>query len=89
MPRHKNAKAEKKKDLRPDKRVTIKLDPTLYRAVATLVDKHPEWGITSVSDFIRRAIDHELTMRSMSADRKIIEISLNEASQEDSQHRVP
>lgn len=89
MPRVKKGEAKEKADSCPDKRVTIKLDPELYRAVASLVGRHPEWGITSVSDFVRRAIDHELTARSMSADRKIIEIALSEASREDNLRRAP
>gem|GEM_PF-1138818 len=89
MTRKKKNTAKKKKLSRPDNRVTIKLDPTLYRAVSSIVADHPEWGITSVSDFVRRAIDRELTLRSMSTDRKVIEISLNEPSREDSQRKAP
>ena len=89
MPQKNKDMAKKRKASRSDRRVTIKLDPTLYRAVSSIVDEHPEWGITSVSDFVRRAIDHELTIRNMSVDRKVIEISLNEPSREDSQRKAP
>lgn len=73
-----------------DDRVTIKIDKDLWHAIDVRIKEHPEWGMRSVSDFIRRAVDRELEYRSGSFDKKIIEIALKPAaSQEDSRSRGP
>jgi len=66
--------ARKKKKTAKDERVSFKLDPAIRDAISKEIEKHPEWGINSVTEFIRRAIDHELTARKSANDRKIIEI---------------
>lgn len=43
------------------------MDRALWERVQGLIDTHPEWGILSVPEFIRRAIDSELRHR-MEAD---------------------
>jgi len=71
-----------------DKRITIKIDPSLWKAISSEIERHPEWGINSVSEFIRRAIDHEMMARKSNQDRKIIKICLDDRiSKEGSQRR--
>jgi len=64
----------KAKKTQKDSRVSIKIDQSLWKVISEAIKSHPEWGIFSVSEFIRRAIDHELTARQSSEDRKIIQI---------------
>jgi len=68
--------ALKKKIIKSDNRINIKLDPQLSMAIAGEIGGHPEWGIKSVSEFVRRAIDDELNMRRKITDRKVIELNL-------------
>ncbi len=60
-----------------DDRVTIKIDRGLWKVITEQIEKHPEWGMSSVSDFIRRSVDRELEYRTMTAGQKMIEIQLN------------
>lgn len=81
---------EQKDELKKDKRITIKIDPSLWKAISTEIERHPEWGINSVSEFIRRAIDHEMMARKSNQDRKIIEICLDDRiSHGDSRDKGP
>lgn len=66
-----------KKKAVSDNRVTIKIDRTLWEVLTEQIEKHPEWGMASVSDFIRRSVDRELEYRTMTAGQKIVEIHLN------------
>jgi len=59
-----------------DDRVTIKIDKDLWKVITQKMKEHPEWGLRSVSDFIRRAIANELDDRGV-GEKKIIEIRLN------------
>jgi hypothetical protein len=60
-----------------DDRVTIKIDRTLWKVITQQIDNHPEWGMASVSDFIRRSVDRELEYRTMTAGQKMVEIQLS------------
>lgn len=60
-----------------DNRRSIKISDPLWKAVSKEIAEHPEWGIRSVSEFVRRAIDHELSARKALMDRKTFEIILN------------
>ena len=60
-----------------DDRVTIKIDRTLWKVITEQIENHPEWGMASVSDFIRRSVDRELDYRTMTAGQKMVEIQLN------------
>jgi len=60
-----------------DNRVTIKIDRALWKVITEQIEKHPEWGMASVSDFIRRSVDRELEYRAMTAGQKMVEIQLN------------
>lgn len=80
--------ALKRKVIKSDNRINIKLDPHLSEAIASEIRAHPEWGMNSVSEFVRRAIDDELNMRRKIADRKVIELSLKaRGSRENSRDR--
>jgi len=71
-----------------EKRISIKVSESLYEVISKEIKKHPEWGMSSVSEFIRRAIDHELQARKSTDNRKIIEIVMNEeASREGTRRR--
>ena len=73
-----------------DDRVTIKIDRTLWKVITEQIERHPEWGMSSVSDFIRRSVDRELEYRTMTAGQKTLEIQLNPGSaREGSRDRGP
>jgi hypothetical protein len=57
-----------------DDRVTLKFDKGFWDHVTKEIDNHPEWGVKSVPDFVRRAVDNELNSRKKSMERKIIEL---------------
>ena len=57
-----------------DGRVTLKFDRDYWNLVKKEIDNHPEWGVKSVPDFVRRAVDNELNSRRKSTDRKVIEL---------------
>lgn len=59
-----------------DDRVTIKIDRALWKVITEQIESHPEWGMSSVSDFIRRSVDRELDYRTMTAGQKMVEIQL-------------
>jgi hypothetical protein len=46
-----------------DDRVTMKVERQLWEEMEKLVESHPEWGILSVPEFVRRAIDSEMRTR--------------------------
>jgi hypothetical protein len=76
-----------KKSLKDD-RVTLKFDKGFWNLVAKEINKHPEWGVKSVPDFVRRAVDNELNARKKSTERKVVELRLKpHRSQEDTRDR--
>lgn len=79
--------SEGKDKSKKDKRITIKIDPSLWKAISAEIERHPEWGINSVSEFIRRAIDHEMIARKSNQDRKIIEICLDDRISQEGNRR--
>lgn len=46
-----------------DDRVTMKIERALWLRIKELIKRNPEWGIVSVPDFVRRAIDSEINSR--------------------------
>ncbi|MCJ7606273.1 MAG: hypothetical protein MUO94_00305 [Thermoplasmata archaeon] len=46
-----------------DNRVTMKLERALWLRIKELIQSNPQWGIVSVPDFVRRAIDSEVNSR--------------------------
>jgi hypothetical protein len=73
-----------------DDRVTIKIDKDLWKVITLKMKEHPEWGMRSVSDFIRRAISNELEDRRGVGEKKVIEIRLNpRLSREGSRDKGP
>ena len=78
------------KRMKGDDRVTIKIDKDLWKVITTKMKEHPEWGMRSVSDFIRRAIANELEERRGVGDKKVIEIRLSpRPSREGSRDKDP
>lgn len=76
----------KKKKAIVDDRVTIKIDRSLWKVITEQIEKHPEWGMSSASDFIRRSVDRELEYRTMSAGQKMVEIQLNPGHPREGSH---
>ena len=71
-----------------DDRVTIKIDKDMWKAITKQIRSHPEWGVKSVSEFIRRAVARELEAKASHVERKVLEIQLRPSSyQEDSRRR--
>ena len=68
------AKKKHIKKTSKDNRVTLKFDKDFWDHVTKEIDNHPEWGVKSVPDFVRRAVDNELNSRKKSIDRKVIEL---------------
>ena len=54
-----------------DTRVTLKLDRPLWNRIQELIEAHPEWGVVSVPDFIRRAVETEIKSRKEQSARVI------------------
>ena len=69
-----------------DDRVTIKIDKKLWKTISDMIKHHPEWGIRSVSDFIRRAVDNEIGLRMRVSERKVIEINLRSQNSPNDSH---
>lgn len=60
----------------------------MWKVISRHIRNHPEWGVKSVSDFIRRAIAHELEAKTSMTGRKVLEIQLQPSvSPEDSRDR--
>ena len=71
-----------------DDRITLKFDKEFWNLIAKEIDKHPEWGVKSVPDFVRRAVDNELNSRQRLTERKVIELQLkSRGSQEDTRDK--
>ncbi|TFG70954.1 MAG: ribbon-helix-helix protein, CopG family [Methanomassiliicoccus sp.] len=68
----------KKKKSGPDRddRITIKIEKEMWKVINKQIRDHPEWGVRSVSEFIRRAISHELEEKASVTERKVLEIQL-------------
>jgi len=57
----------------------MKLDRPLWESVQTLIDRHPEWGILSVPEFVRRAIDSEMRSRREAESSRVINLQITPA----------
>jgi len=59
-----------------DDRVTLKMDRALWKKIEELVKANPEWGLSSVSEFVRRAIDSEIRARKEEKGSRVITLCL-------------
>lgn len=59
-----------------DVRVTMKVERALWERVQKLIEEHPEWGILSVPEFIRRAIDSEIRSRREAESSRVISLQM-------------
>lgn len=50
----------------------MKFDKALWRRVESLVESHPEWGVISVPDFVRRAVENEMKARQEEGSSRVI-----------------
>lgn len=64
-----------------DNRVTLKLDRAHWRRIEDLIKSHPEWGIVSVSEFIRRAVDAEIMRRKEEETSRVIDLCFSSESE--------
>lgn len=64
-----------------DDRVTLKIDRKLWKKIADLIGSHPEWGIVSVPEFVRRAIDSEIQARKEAETSRVIRLCLSSESE--------
>ena len=71
-----------------DDRVTLKIDRKLWKTVDELIKSHPEWGIISVPEFVRRAIDSEIRARAEAENSRVVTLCFSPES-EDSHRRAP
>ena len=71
-----------------DTRVTLKLERALWTRVEELINTHPEWGIISVPDFVRRSIDTEIHKRIEAGSNRVLNFTFSPES-EDRRHRNP
>lgn len=60
-----------------DDRVTMKVERQLWEEMEKLIHAHPEWGILSVPEFVRRAIDSEMRSRKESEKSRTINLCLD------------
>lgn len=73
-----------------DNRVTIKIDRALGEAIQRSLRAHPEWGMYSISEFVRRAIDREMDYRIRMSNSKVLDVDIiPSASPSDSHDRGP
>jgi hypothetical protein len=68
-----------------DDRVTLKMDRALWRSIEELIRANPGWGIASVSEFVRRAIDSEIRKRREDGANRVITLCF--ASETKDKHR--
>lgn len=79
--------AENQRTVR-DNRVTIKLDRALGEAIESSLKSHPEWGMYSISEFVRRAVDREMDYRIRISGQKVLNIDIIPSdSLSDNRHR--
>lgn len=63
-----------------DDRVTLKIDRPLWKRMEQLIKEHPEWGIISVPEFVRRAIDSEIRTRNEEGSNRVITLCFSPGS---------
>lgn len=63
-----------------DARVTLKTDRALCRRLEELIKVHPEWGVISVHEFVRRAIDTETRVRKEEETSRVITLCFSPES---------
>ena len=71
-----------------DTRVTLKLERALWTRVEELIQAHPEWGIISVPDFVRRSIDTEIHKRMEAGSNRVLNFTFSPEN-EDKHRRNP
>ena len=69
-----------------DDRVTLKIDKKLWKEIESLIESHPEWGVISVPEFVRRAIDSEIRARKEPGNNRVISLCLS--SENEDTHRT-
>lgn len=69
-----SARGSKRGKSRSDDRVTMKIDRPLWERMEQLLNAHPEWGFTSVPEFVRRAVDSEIRARTDERSNRVISL---------------
>lgn len=65
-----------------DDRVTLKIDKKLWKEIESLIESHPEWGVISVPEFVRRAIDTEIRARMGPENNRVITLCLSSENED-------
>ena len=65
-----------------DDRVTLKIDKPLWKKIESLIKSHPEWGVISVPEFVRRAIDTEIRARKEAETSRVITLCLSSENED-------
>ena len=55
----------------------MKIDRALWESIRDQISDHPEWGILSVPEFVRRAVDNELRTRNEAESSRVISLHLS------------
>jgi hypothetical protein len=63
-----------------DDRITMKFEKALWRRIESLVKSHPEWGIISVPDFVRRAVENEIRRRQEEGSNRVLTLCFSPES---------
>lgn len=58
----------------------MKFDKALWRRVESLVKSHREWGIVSVPDFVRRAVENEIKTRQEEDSNRVLTLCFSSES---------
>ena len=66
----------------------MKFDKALWRRVESLVKSHPEWGILSVPDFVRRAVENEIKKREEEGANRVLTLCFS-AESADKRRKAP
>lgn len=66
--------------------MTLKIEKKLWKEMENLIESHPEWGVISVPEFVRRAIDSEIRARKEPGDSRVISLRFSPESED--KHRT-
>ena len=62
--------------------MTLKIDKPLWKKIEGLIKSHPEWGVISVPEFVRRAIDSEIRARKEAETSRVITLCLSSENED-------
>jgi hypothetical protein len=51
---------------------TVKLPIEMFEAIEVFIEKHPEYGYTSIADFVKDAVRHQYCWHKKSEEEKLV-----------------